>query len=180
MCNWTGWDLREFTVTVRSFPDQWPAFRRRKPPASIWSKANDAVATAWTLTSASRRAVAVASRASGSRLQCGASSSMTSSPRLVADNFLFQASMILSVMEARTWWVGTRRSLRNRKSICLVHYIFHFYYLFSVFTIYFCFLNYYCTAPKRPSSYWALDHESMIWAKDLIFTSTKAPAQTHE
>ena len=38
----------------------------------------------------------------------------------------------------------------------------------------------YCTTPKRLSSYWALDHESMIWAKDLIFTSTKAPAQTHE
>ena len=41
----------------------------------------------------------------------------------------------------------------------------------------------YCMAPKRPSSYWALDHESKIWAKDLIFTSTIArpkPTNSHQ
>ncbi|KAF3943610.1 hypothetical protein CMV_029849 [Castanea mollissima] len=91
-------DLREITVTIRSFPDQWPAFHQRKPPAPApaRSRVSSVVTIAGALTSASRRAVAVAVavafRAGGSKLQ--ASSSITSSPRLVAVNFLFSAPVI--------------------------------------------------------------------------------------
>ncbi|KAK4563426.1 hypothetical protein RGQ29_005804 [Quercus rubra] len=50
--------------------------------------------------------------------KCGASSSMTSSSRPVAINFLFPTSVMLSVIGGKEWWFGTRRSPRNRKPIC--------------------------------------------------------------
>ena len=61
--------------------------------------------------------------------KCGASSSMTSSSRPVAINFLFPTSVMLSVIGGKEWWFGTRRSPRNRKPICPVHSIFNIYYL---------------------------------------------------
>ena len=138
MCTWTGAETWERSlVTVRSFPDQWPPFRRRKPPAPApaptRSRASGAVATAWALTSASRRAVAVASRAGGSRL----SVELRAPWRHLLVRWpvisIFQRRWCCRLSEARTWWFGTRRILRNRKPICPVRCIFHFYYLFSVF-----------------------------------------------
>ena len=140
MCTWTGAETWERSlVTVRSFPDQWPPFRRRKPPALALapaptrSRASGAEATAWALTSASRRAVVVASRAGGSRLSVELQARwrhlLVRSPVIS----IFRRRWCCRLSEARTWWFGTRRILRNRKPICPVRCIFHFCYLFSVF-----------------------------------------------
>ena len=147
MCNWTGWDLREITVTIQSFPDQWPAFHWRKPPtptpAPTRSKVRSAAAIAWVLMSASRRAVVVASRAGGLRLSVELQARWCHLLVQWPIIYFFRRRWCNRWLEARTRWFGTRRSPRNWKPICPVHSVFHFYYLFSVFTIYFCFLNYY-------------------------------------
>ena len=89
---------------------------------------------------------------------------MTSSPRPVANNFLFLAPVMLPVIGGKDvvgslgWDKKKPEKLKTDLFgtfyfsfllfIVTIYYLFgtfycSFYYLFSVFSIYFCFLNYY-------------------------------------